>query len=193
MPFSPEYHAFSKRFQQNIKHNRVTHDFESVRRYALAEKWFEERRTVEQVTLEDESKCKLVISKPSFELKPPPGLFSFKPVTSKCCTQCLKPHNDTIVARCCSTTFCNTCYNFQSEMYNRCWMCKKVVDMSKYNEYEGLDLCIPTYEDFDYDSSNQPLKSILKLVPNEKNKQPKPFLNISKLTMKSFKPSYGFM
>ncbi len=52
--------------------------------------------------------------------------------------------------RCCAATFCFNCAIGQADIINRCFQCNSVINLSKYEEYDGLDLKIPSYDEFDY-------------------------------------------
>lgn len=66
------------------------------------------------------------------------------------CTKCESQHTNLVTIDCCKSKLCLECISFESALYNRCYSCKTVIDNDKYQEYDGLDLQIPTYDEFEY-------------------------------------------
>ena len=66
------------------------------------------------------------------------------------CVKCKKSIKEKVQLVTCMHSFCKTCVDEHKLCYNRCPMCKKVIDFSKYDEYDGLDLKIPSFDDFTY-------------------------------------------
>jgi hypothetical protein len=83
-----------------------------------AEKWFKERKSVVPPGLSNNISCKL----------------------------CSKKVN-MIKLDCCQTS-CFECFSFNAYLYNRCGVCKKILDEDLYEQYDGLDITIPSYDDF---------------------------------------------
>ena len=154
----PDYPIFSKRHQKAQRTRRGTYNFEKTKEYELAEKWFEERREAKQ-----ERPPSPMVQSPPPTIKqpsksifgPPPGLP--KPITTKACNKCKVPQRFPVILNCCQSVFCLDCVVFESNLYNRCHSCKKVIDITKYDEYDGLNLKIPSFEDFDYKESEDPV------------------------------------
>ncbi len=120
----PEYPIFSKKHQQA---KRGKYDF-GKKDFHLAEKWFRER-------------CEFK-SNLSVDSKP------FIPLPK--CTIC-KFSTSINISSCCKIKICNDCFNHHSELYNRCSHCKKVINYELYELYDGLNLKIPSYDDFYYE------------------------------------------
>ena len=134
----PDYPIFSKRIQRNQRNHRGTYNFDKTNEYTNAEKWFQER-------LEH----KKVVKTPSTPVRLPPGI-PIPTLTSKKCVKCLEPSSSPVMMACCSSSFCFRCSIEQANITNRCTHCNKVINQSKYEEYDGLDLKVPSYDDFHY-------------------------------------------
>lgn len=127
--FGTEYPAFSKHFKRSKgRYNLTTQNIPST-----AEKWFEER----QKSIKPENKINIIA----------PGLI--KNIINPC-KKCNTNIQVPVITSCCKNTFCMKCYHFESELYNRCFGCKKVINHTKYNDYDNINLKIPTYDNFDY-------------------------------------------
>lgn len=145
----PEYPPFSKKYQYN---KRGTYNFGRSKDFTLAEKWFKER-------LESSNEQKQEIYKtPSDTLKKqsinmPPGL-SKSMTNIAFCKKCKNKIliNNSLVY-CCKSLFCFECFSLHNDTFNRCIGCKKIVNIAYYDLYDGLDLKIPSYEDFFYQDS----------------------------------------
>ncbi len=110
-----------KRGFSKYEHNKQRPSrFEETREYQLAEQWFKERRSVIKT-----------------------------PVTD-ICEKCFLSTESPIKMGCCKSTFCNKCHLERAELYNRCNTCNAVIDMTKYELYDGFELKIPTYDEFYY-------------------------------------------
>jgi hypothetical protein len=72
------------------------------------------------------------------------------------CKKCKSQHINLVTIDCCKSKLCLECISFESALYNRCYSCKSVIDNDKYQEYDGLDLQIPTFDDFEYIIDNIP-------------------------------------
>jgi hypothetical protein len=152
----PDYPLFSKKCQRN---SRGTYNFERTKEFHLAEKWFEERKEAKK---DSRPPSPMVQSPPPIKVTPqikgpPPGLP--KPISKNIasCFKCNKIQTNPLMVACCVSCFCLSCTFFQAELYNRCYKCKAVIDMNRYKEYDDLDLVIPSYEDFDYVSPDDPV------------------------------------
>jgi hypothetical protein len=140
----PEYQGFSKKHPKTMRSWKGAYNFEKTKEYKLAEKWFEERRE------RQEKKIEPTLTDPPSKAKkgPPPGLT--KPLPAKLCRKCNSVMTIPLNNGCCNNTFCLLCTTFESELYNRCYSCKSVIDITKYDEYDSLNLTIPSYNDFIY-------------------------------------------
>ncbi len=161
----PDYPAFSKKIQSrqwdkyDKRNRRGAYNFEKTKEFELAEKWFEERREAQKV--KEELKVNEPKSVNSINVPPglypsivkinnmPPGLEK-KAERPKFCKKCTRIPTSTFPISCCNSILCSTCYLEYSSLYNRCVICKTVVEPARYDEFDGLDLCIPSYEDFEY-------------------------------------------
>jgi hypothetical protein len=139
----PDYPVFSKKHQRANRNFRGAYNFEQTKDYKLAEKWFQERRD----TIKNQSTPSSTISSTQPTHRPPPG---FQEKQVKLCKKCFIPQKNPFIARCCNNSFCGNCLTNQMEIYNRCFTCNTVINLDKFEEYEGLDLKIPSYEEFDY-------------------------------------------
>lgn len=135
---TPDYPTFSKRIQRSKRNWRGAYNFDKSTKCQVAEKWFQERR----------EQRALAASLPE-PVRLPPGL-PIPTCTSKKCTKCLVPLNSPITMRCCNTILCFKCAINQADLINRCFHCNKVIDQSRYEEYDGLNLVIPSYDEFNY-------------------------------------------
>jgi hypothetical protein len=146
----PDYPIFSKKHQRAQRSWRGGYNFERSREYELAERWFEERREAKQ----EKPPSPMVQSPPpsrpqqNITKAPPPGIS--KPTNIKFCNKCKVPTSISVTVGCCSSHYCIKCITFETELYNKCYKCKSVLDASKYEEYDGCDLSIPSYDDFEY-------------------------------------------
>jgi hypothetical protein len=165
-----DYPLFSKRIQKSQKNWRGGYNFEKSKEYELAEKWFEERKETKK---DSRPPSPMIQSPPPTKTikGPPPGLSKPIPVRDISCFKCKNTQINLIMMGCCASCFCTSCMILQSEIYNRCFKCKKVIDMTKYKEYEDLDLNIPSYDEFDYNSPDDPVT--LTFIPLNKNTTPK--------------------
>lgn len=134
----PTYPLFSKRLHREQRGKRGGYNFEKTREYHLAEKWFEERKS-RDIPSE-------IVTTPIQKRLLPPGLEKL----SKICITCKKIPQIPITVNCCNTVSCVSCFTHYTELYNRCTKCKSVIDMEKYDLYDGFDLNIPSYDDFEY-------------------------------------------
>lgn len=152
----PNYHLFSKKCQNTQRNRRSDYNFVKIRDYELVEKWFEERKLARQEY--NRPPLPSVQSPPPITNpqtnRQPPGLN--KPVPTKVCKKCNCTHIIPVTLSCCGNTLCLSCATFEAELYNRCFSCKSILDMSKYEEYDGLSVIIPSYDNFDYkDNTDQ--------------------------------------
>ncbi len=114
-----------KRGFSKYEHNKQRPSrFEETREYQLAEQWFKERRSV------------------------------IKAPVTETCEKCFLSTDNPIKMGCCKSTFCNKCHSERAELYNRCNTCNTVIDMTKYELYDGFELKIPTYDEFCYYEPN---------------------------------------
>lgn len=143
---SQEYSLFKK--QRNIRSWRGAYNFEKSREFELAEKWFEERRQVSQEykpTISSQKSEELISNK----FKVPPGL-SKSESQIRFCKKCAKVVSSQVSLNCCKVPFCLECSTFYIDLFNRCVGCKTIIDKNIYDQYDGLDLKIPSYENFNY-------------------------------------------
>ncbi len=171
----PDYPIFNRKWQKDQKNRRGGYNFERTKEYHLAEKWFEERKEAKK---DSRPPSPMVQSPPPTKpvKGPPPGLSKPTAVqsvktTTPHCLKCIKPQINPIIVTCCGSSFCLSCAVQQADVYNRCYKCKAVIDMSKYKEYEELDLKIPSYDEFDYVSPDDPVS--LTHIPLNDNTMPK--------------------
>ena len=163
----PDYPIFSKKHQRAQRSWRGGYNFERSKEYELAEKWFEERREAKQERPPSPMVQSPPPTKPQQNITklPPPGLT--KPTNVKFCVKCTVPTSTPVSMGCCGSIYCIKCITFEAELYNRCHKCKSILDMSKYEEYEGCDLHIPSYDDFNY--SESPPNTQLTYIPLNNN------------------------
>lgn len=135
---SPDYPIFSKRVQRSQRNYRGAYNFDKTSEHHTAEKWFQERLQHKKVSTIHSTPVRL-----------PPGL-PIPTLISKKCVKCLVSQTSPIMTVCCSSPFCLKCSIEQATITNRCAHCNKVINNSKYDEYDGLDLKIPSYDDFLY-------------------------------------------
>jgi hypothetical protein len=167
----PDYPVFNKKWQKAQKGRRGEYNFERTKEYQLAEKWFEERKETKK---DSRPPSPMVQSPPPTKSVrgPPPGLLkptaiqSIKTETPRC-LKCTTPQINPIIVTCCGSSFCLSCAVLQADVYNRCYKCKAVIDMSKYKEYDDLDLKIPSYDEFDYVSPDDSVS--LTFIPLNNN------------------------
>jgi hypothetical protein len=167
----PDYPIFNKKWQKEQKSRRGGYNFERTKEYHLAEKWFEERKETKK---DSRPPSPMIQSPPPTKpvKGPPPGLSkptiiqSIKPQTPYC-LKCTNPQVNPIIVSCCGSSFCLSCAVLQADVYNRCYKCKTVIDISKYEEYDDLDLKIPSYDEFDYVSPDDPVS--LTYIPLNNN------------------------
>jgi hypothetical protein len=153
----PDYPIFNKKWQKDQKNRRGGYNFEKTKEFELAEKWFEERKVARQEYNRPPSptvQSPPPISLPQAKKGPPPGLNKLV-VPTKVCKKCNSTQIIPVTFGCCNNTFCLNCTTFEAELYNRCFSCKSIIDMSKYDEYDGLDLKIPSYDEFDYKDNEE--------------------------------------
>lgn len=139
----PDYPLFSKRIQKSQRNWRGGYNFEKTREYKLAEKWFEERRETIKEPIQPVPKS--IVEVP----RVPPGLVKTA-VKPKYCKVCSKIPNSLYTSECCTSFFCDGCFSSLAELYNRCPCCKKTVNAELVQQFEGLDLKIPSYDEFEY-------------------------------------------
>lgn len=142
----PNYPLFSKKCQREQRNARGAYNFEKTKEYKLAEKWFEERKN-------NQNKSRSL--SPSVQSPPPtkkhsnpPGLI--KTTQTKSCKVCTKIPDFPLITNCCNILICNACFSIRSDLYNRCTSCNSIINEELYDLYDGLDLLIPSYEDFHY-------------------------------------------
>jgi hypothetical protein len=85
-----------------------------------------------------------------------------KPVVK--CTKCSISTDTAINMSCCKSALCNNCHLNCSELYNRCDICSSVIDMAKYDSYDGCDLVIPSYDNFNYLSEYKIMPIVLEPI-----------------------------
>jgi hypothetical protein len=69
-------------------------------------------------------------------------------VESKKCKKCNNVPCMSVSLKNCGHIFCSDCIVLHKELYNRCPDCKTVIDITKYEEYDGLAVKIPSYSEF---------------------------------------------
>jgi hypothetical protein len=127
-----------KREFSKYEHNKQRPSrFEETREYHLAEQWFKERRSV------------------------------IKAPVTETCEKCFLSTDNPIKMGCCKSTFCSECYSDRADLYNRCNTCNTVIDMTKYDLYDGFELKIPTYDEFCYYEPDQTLLQLEPLLVEE--------------------------
>jgi hypothetical protein len=170
----PNYLVFSKKNKSqqwdkyDKRNRRGAYNFEKTKEYEIAERWFEERRgaqkaTVDQPKIIEESKpiklppglipSSIIINRPlglNKVIMPPPGLEKIAVELPKFCKKCTRIPTNALSTNCCMSFVCSSCFSSYSELFNRCVFCKVVLDQDRYDEFDGLDLYIPPYEDFEY-------------------------------------------
>lgn len=151
---TPDYPTFSKRIQRSQRNYRGAYNFDRSAELKLAEKWFQERREQRASMLQPQT------TMPSSRL--PPGLPIPTSVPKKC-KKCSVPQNNPVLMSCCQANFCFKCALHQADLFNRCFNCNKIINFSKYEEYDGLDLKIPSYDDFDYKDPDEITLPVVKL------------------------------
>ena len=163
-----EYPLFSKKHPKNMRSWKGVYNFEKTKEYKLAEKWFEQRKEYKlaEKWLEErkETKIESILTDPPSKAKkgPPPGLT--KPLPANLCKKCNSVITIPLNNGCCNNTFCVMCTIFEAELYNRCYSCKSVIDITKYDDYDGLNLTIPSYNDFIYEDSEKRL-NLFQYIP----------------------------
>jgi hypothetical protein len=167
----PDYPLFSKKHQRSQRNLRGAYNFERTREFRLAEQWFEERRAARQEYNHIPSRPSqetitntIIQQPPSLSKKDPPGLIK---TTSrpKFCKLCSKLPNNPLSVECCKSCFCFDCFSLYADLYNRCANCKKVIQIELQEQFEGLDLKIPSYDDFDYIEPVEVEASFVSFVP----------------------------
>jgi hypothetical protein len=118
--------SHNKKYRKKMNNMHNMHN--TLNTEQLAEKWFNERRK---------------------KTSPPPSpiIQGIRPYTVKLCEMC-NNCNTSKGTNCCNKSICLDCDIFQSETFNRCSFCKTVINMDKYDTYDGLILTIPSYEEF---------------------------------------------
>jgi hypothetical protein len=192
----PEYPLFSKKHQRLQRNWRGGYNFEKSREFELAERWFEERRETRPQTNHPKPKTPTIKSKtppiksiiqplspiiqplppPSIALVPPQNHFNWLKSSSppglnksqpKFCKKCSKILSNPIMIDCCKSCFCLSCLVLHIDLFNRCLSCKAIVDKDLYELYDGCDISIPSYQDFDY---QEPIEQpIFKDIPSIKS------------------------
>lgn len=163
----PDYPLFSKKIQSrqwdnyDKRNRRGGYNFEKTREFELAERWFEERRGVQKIEEPNVLEPKVLEPKP---IKVPPGLYPAitkingtppgleKSVIEppKFCKKCTRVPTSTFPIICCNSIVCFECFSDYADLFNRCIICKTIVEPDRYDEFDGLVLRIPSYEDFEY-------------------------------------------
>jgi hypothetical protein len=141
----PDYPVFNKKWQKAQKGWRGGYNFERTKEYQLAERWFEERKETRKA-YNHSTPTNTVVTP---VIRAPPGLVKTtnKP---KYCKVCTKIPTNLFTSECCSLFFCSDCFNTRAELFNRCPCCKKAVKEELIEQFEGLDLTIPSYDEFYY-------------------------------------------
>lgn len=137
------------------KYNKCSKD-----RIAVTEKWFEERLASQRVAstspintpdLKTEVKHMTLDELETEILK----------IKHKSCGVCNKQHNeidnklgctkqDIIKLERCCHQFCSMCIEGYQSFYNRCPVCSRVINLDIIEEYEGGEIIIPSYNNFQY-------------------------------------------
>jgi len=145
----PDYPIFSKRLQNNQKNWRGCYNFEKTNDSELVKKWFEERSNykIENKQIVNNNTVTNIVANNILKPLLPPGLS--KKFVINYCKICSKISNNSFLSTCCKSFLCDGCL-IGNDLYNRCVLCKAIVDESLYKQYDCLDLIIPSYEDFYY-------------------------------------------
>ncbi len=126
-----DYPSFYKKY----KRNTTTDKYHNTTQFHKAELWFQQRQ-LNYNTQYNNNNHKL-----------PPGL------NLTHCTLCNKTVNNRTYTDCCKSHFCYMCshtFNNHKDLLNRCLICNNVLQVELQYLYEGLDLIIPSYDDFYY-------------------------------------------
>jgi hypothetical protein len=127
---APNYYAFTKRsLRSTLQQQKKT--------IQLAEKWFEERKQVTNIT------------------EPPPGFLKSSIKCKKCNKLVINPVN-----KCCKPSYCSYCFTDNVSLYNKCISCKAIINDSINYMYESPDIIIPSYDEFVYKESKKTLSFI---------------------------------
>jgi hypothetical protein len=141
----PDYPVFNKKWQKAQKGWRGGYNFEKSKEYQLAERWFEERKETRK-EYNHPTPTNTVVTP---VIRMPPGLVKTT-IKPKYCKVCNKIPSSLFTSECCNSFFCSDCFNTRAELFNRCPCCKKAVKEELIEQFEGLDLSIPSYDEFYY-------------------------------------------
>jgi hypothetical protein len=137
-----DYPVFNKRLQKS----RSNYTFGS-RNLQRAEEWFAERKKVKESPVT-----------PSPANSVPPGFSSSmlkqtqqtQQTPKPECNVCFRVPSVPTSLECCKKPACFSCTEEYISVNNRCPSCRKVVNANLYDLYDGCDLVIPSYDEFEF-------------------------------------------
>ena len=138
----PIYPLFSKKFKRTYKR-----EYYRILERPRAEDWFAQRKPI------TESRLSLPSSSPSHtnstQVITLPNNTSIQGQSNPVvCELCKSDPINKVKLPACLHTFCLGCILQDTLVYNRCPICKQIINMELFNMYEGLDVSIPSYDKF---------------------------------------------